>query len=599
MGEDAIEGKQNIVIIGAGPAGLTCAYELSKHGNTCVILESDHIVGGISRTVEYDGFRFDIGGHRFFTKVPYIQNIWREILGEEFLTRQRKSRIFYNGRFFDYPLTYRNALHNLGIAESVRIFASYLAAKGFPHRREDNFEQWVSNRFGKRLYEIFFKTYTEKVWGIPCDQLSSHWAAQRIKNLSLSEALKNAIFNRSTDKSGEVITSLIEEFFYPRYGPGMIWQRCREKLEKNNSRVEPDHRVNRIYHEHLKIRGVQSVSNSGETFEHCVSHLINSMPLRHLIFALDPPPSDQVLKAASELRYRDYFTVILIINKPHIFEDNWLYIHSADVLMGRVQNYKNWSPDMVPDASKTSLGLEYFLWKDDPLWNKPDAELIQLGMSECVKIGLVAPEDILDGTLVRMEKAYPVYDAKYDDNLDIIRNYLSSFENLQTIGRNGLHRYNNQDHSMLTGIYAARNLYGATHNIWKVNTEKSYLEESERKDSADRLMEDFLKQEFAYLDAPALGISIAVVFAFLVFMVTLVAWLVHEKPLISALSLLNNYLVGYRVSPFGAVLGGIETGILGFVLGYIFAGLRNLGIKLYAKRTKKYFESLQHKDILS
>jgi protoporphyrinogen oxidase/uncharacterized membrane protein YciS (DUF1049 family) len=598
MGEDAIDAKQNLVIIGAGPAGLTCAYELSKHSDTCVILEGDHIVGGISRTVEYSGFRFDIGGHRFFTKVPYIQKIWQEILGEEFLIRQRKSRIFYNGRFFDYPLTYRNALHNLGITESVRVFASYLAAKGFPHRREDNFEQWVSNRFGKRLYEIFFKTYTEKVWGISCDQLSSQWAAQRIKNLSLSEALKHAIFNRSTDKSGEVITSLIEKFYYPRYGPGMMWERCREKLEKSGNCIDLNRRVSKIYHAHMKISGVQAVSAGGEKVEYGASHLISSMPLRHLIFAFDPPPPAQVLNAAGELRYRDYFTVVLIIDKPHIFDDNWLYIHSADVLMGRIQNYKNWSPDMVPDVSKTSLGLEYFLWKDDPLWNKPDAELIELGMSECVRIGLIAREDVLQGTIVRMEKAYPVYDAEYDDNLDIIRNYVSGFENLQTIGRNGLHRYNNQDHSMLTGIYAARNLYGATHNIWQVNTEKSYLEESET-ERADETVNEFLKQEFAYLDAPALGISIAVVLALLVFAVTLFAWLANEKSLISALYLLNNYLIGYRVSPFGAVLGGIETGILGYILGYIFAGLRNLGIRLYAKRTKEYFESLQNKDILN
>ena len=466
----------DVVVIGAGPAGLTAAYALAKHGLSATILEADSQVGGLSRTVNYQGYRFDIGGHRFFSKVPLINTVWQEILGEHFLLRPRLSRIYYRERFFDYPLKAFNALASLGPVEASLILLSYARAKLWPMPEETTFEQWVSNRFGYRLYNIFFKTYTEKVWGIPCNEIAADWAAQRIKDLSLREALHRAVFGNGRSKDGRVITTLIDEFHYPRFGPGMMWERCEELLADQGSPTLRGVRVERIRHRHGRVEGVYGRTAAGEAVELRAEQVISSMPLGALIQALDPAPPDEVVAAAHTLRYRDYLTVVLIVRRAMVFPDNWIYIHSPAVKLGRIQNYKNWSPEMVPDPARTSLGLEYFLWDKDTEWRWPDARLIELGMRECASLGLVMPHEVEDGTVVRMPKAYPVYDRQYHTSIQTVRHYLEGFRNLQTIGRNGLHRYNNQDHSMLTGIYAAQNVLGEQHDVWSVNTEMEYHE---------------------------------------------------------------------------------------------------------------------------
>jgi protoporphyrinogen oxidase len=479
-----------VLIIGAGPAGLTAAYELARLSQRVTLLEARDQVGGLACTVNYQEYRFDIGGHRFFSKIPLINDLWHEILGKDFLLRPRLSRIYYREHFFDYPLKALNALTGLGLVEALLIMLSYTKAKLFPSAEQTNFEQWVSDRFGYRLYSIFFKAYTEKVWGIPCTEIAADWAAQRIKDLSLREALCSAVFGTRQAKNGQVITTLIDQFHYPRLGPGMMWERCAELLAAQGNETMHGVHVERLRHRHGRIECVYGRTRAGETVEFDVDHYISTMPLRELIHALEPAPPDQVLRAANALRYRDYLTVVLIMKRASVFPDNWIYIHSPEVKMGRIQNYKNWSPDMVPDPSRTSLGLEYFLWENDVEWSWSEARLLELGIQECAQIGLVDPHDVEDGTVVRMQKAYPVYDQWYHTSLATVRQYLESFTNVQTIGRNGLHRYNNQDHSMLTGIYAARNIMGERNDVWAVNTEQAYHEHGREAEAtaSDRLM---------------------------------------------------------------------------------------------------------------
>jgi len=442
---------KSVVIIGAGPAGLTAAYELSKSGVPAVVLEADSTVGGIARTVNYKGYLFDIGGHRFFTKWEEVNQIWTEILGDKFLLRPRLSRIYYRGKFFSYPLEVKNALFGLGLIETVRIGASYLRAHLWPIPREENLEQWVSNRFGRRLYEIFFKTYTEKVWGVPCTSISAEWAAQRIRGLSLVAAVRNALL----PKEKATAKTLMTRFHYPERGPGQMWETLTERLTQARTRVLTERRVVRIGHHkgvvtHVITRG----ANGEERFTG--TDVISSMPIRELINALDPLPPEEVCRAANNLRYRDFLIVSLIINRKDVVPDNWIYIHEAGVRVGRIQNFKNWSPAMVPDAGKTCLGMEYFVFENDDLWSSPDGDLLELARREVVKLGLAQPDEIQDGTVVRMPKAYPMYDPGWDGQLRRIRDYLGShFSNLQLVGRNGLHKYNNQDHSMVTALCAA------------------------------------------------------------------------------------------------------------------------------------------------
>lgn len=604
------------VVIGAGPAGLTAAYELAKLGMSSTILEADDQVGGLSRTVSYRGYRFDIGGHRFFSKVPLINEVWQEILGDQLLTRPRLSRIFYAGRFFDYPLKPVNALFGLGPVETLRVCLSYARAQIASHDEADSFEAWVTNRFGSRLYEIFFKTYTEKVWGIPCSEISADWAAQRIKNLSLREAVRNALIRSGTSGDGEVITSLIEQFLYPRLGPGMMWERCEELLAARSIETHRGLPVERIRHENGRVVAVLARTPQGDLVEIPASHCISSMPLRELVHALDPAPPAEVRRAADGLRYRDYLTVVLIVNRPDVFPDNWIYIHSPEVKLGRIQNYKNWSPEMVPDSSRTALGLEYFLWDGDEEWRWPRERLLDLGTRECSRIGLIRPNEIEDGTIVRMPKAYPIYDQTYRDNLAVVRSYLATIGNLQMIGRNGQHRYNNQDHSMLTGIYAARNLaLGADYDVWSVNTEEEYHEEGASSSiSGDRQLpqprtprvgseedavpEALLEAAFAPLDPVALGAAFAVVAGLGLFLATTVLLLKGGEVVGPRLSLVGQFLIGYSVSWSGALIGLCEAGGLGFVIGSLTAMLRNGAVAAYAARLRRRAEAEQRRNVL-
>src|SRR5512141_2218808 len=389
---------QTVIIIGGGPAGLTAAYELAKAGIKPIVLEMGSRVGGIARTEVFNGYRMDIGGHRFFTKVPEVEAFWHEVLGDDFLVRPRLSRIYYNRKFILYPLRFGDALSKLGVWQSFLVLLSYFRSKMLPYRNENTFEEWVSNRFGKRLYRLFFKTYTEKIWGIPCDQLSAQWAAQRIQNLSLPRAVLRSIFGAHGAKN---VKSLIEEFHYPRLGPGMLWERTQQLIEQRGGEVRLNTTVVKVLQRDGRAIGVVARSNGREeTIE--ADAIISSMPISELIAKLDPPAPADVREGAAQLTYRDYFTVGLIVNRANLFPDNWIYIHAPEVKVGRIQNFKNWSPDMVPNRSKTSLGLEYFCTEGDDLWNMPDADLIELGKRELERIGLAKPDDIVDGSVFRV-----------------------------------------------------------------------------------------------------------------------------------------------------------------------------------------------------
>lgn len=465
--------NRQVVIIGGGPAGLTAAYELSKHAVPATVLEADNIVGGISRTAKYKGYLFDIGGHRFFTKWDEVNQIWDEIMGGKFLERPRLSRIYYRGKFFYYPLKPFNALFGLGIFEAMRIMFSYGWSRVAPSKAEENLEQWVSNRFGKRLYQIFFKTYTEKVWGVPCTEIRAEWAAQRIKGLSLTTAIRNALFAQQKPK----VKTLIDKFHYPERGPGQMWETLTDMLRDRGYPVLMERPVTRICHSGGRVTHLVTEGKHGEE-KHAGTDFISSMPIRELINSLDPPAPEHVRKAANSLRYRDFLIVAVVVNRKDLAPDNWIYIHEPGVKVGRIQNFKNWSPAMVPDQNKTCLGMEYFVFENDELWASPDHKLIELAKQELGKLGLAKPEEIEDGTVVRMPKAYPMYDAGWTEQVETIRQWLeANLPNMQLVGRNGMHKYNNQDHSMMTALCAARNILGEKHDLWAINTEADYHEE--------------------------------------------------------------------------------------------------------------------------
>jgi protoporphyrinogen oxidase len=463
----------HVAIIGAGPAGLTAAYLLSQAGHRVTVLEADTLVGGISRTAQYRGFRFDIGGHRFFTKIAPVQALWEEILGDEFIWVPRLSRIHYDGTYFNYPLKATNALRGVGLINAVRIVTSYLRARLQPSLREDTFEEWVTNRFGQRLYEIFFKTYTEKVWGIPCTEIRAEWAAQRIQGLSLEKALLNAV---ALNKRSDAIKSLIHQFRYPRLGPGQMWEACAERIRGMGNQVSLEHRVTRVERAEGAVVAVHATTPEGPV-RIAADHVISTTDLRALVQALDPAPPAAVSTAAAGLRYRDFVTVAVIIDREHLFPDNWIYVHTPGVKVGRIQNFNNWSPAMVPVPGQTCLGLEYFCFEGDGLWTMPDDDLLALARQELDVLGIVSPALVRDGTVIRQRKAYPVYDAAYREHLEVIRGALDVIPNLHTVGRNGMHKYNNQDHSMLTAMMAVWNMQGAAHDVWAVNTDFEYHEE--------------------------------------------------------------------------------------------------------------------------
>lgn len=469
--------QKKVVIIGAGPAGLTAAYQLCKEGVPSVVLEKDNVVGGISRTVNYKGYLFDIGGHRFFTKVKAVDEMWREVLGEKrFLRRSRLSRIYYNKKFFYYPLKATNALLGLGLWNCFMMVGSYARAQMFPIKPERSFEDWISNRFGKRLYNTFFKTYTEKVWGMPCSEISADWAAQRIKGLSLIATIRSALLASQVKQRGEVIKTLIDAFDYPEKGPGMMWEMVADSIQQNGSELKMESGVEKIRWTRGRVTALEIGTNgTSELIEG--SDFISSMPIQELVRKMEPQPPPEVLEAADKLGYRDFLTVSLIINKADLFKDNWIYIHDSDVKVGRIQNFKNWSPSMVPDPNKTCLGLEYFCFEGDGLWTMADENLIALGTKELSILGLIDATDVEDGSVVRMPKAYPVYDGVYIEAVDTIREFLAGMPNLYLVGRNGMHKYNNQDHSMLTAMLSVKNILGANYDVWGVNVDNEYHEE--------------------------------------------------------------------------------------------------------------------------
>jgi protoporphyrinogen oxidase len=469
-----------VIVLGAGPAGLAAALDLCKRGAEVIVLERAEGVGGISRTVNYKGYYFDLGGHRFFTKFDEVQRLWEEVLGEDFLLRPRLSRIFYGGRFFDYPLRATNALRNLGPVESARCAASYARARLRPRGGEDSFEEWVSNRFGDRLFDIFFKSYTEKVWGLPTNQIGAEWASQRIKNLELSTAVKDALLRplrrlRPGAKKEEV-TSLIERFFYPRTGPGLMYDRMKLLVEAKGGKVLLRHTALGVEHEGGVVRRVRVQDPHGVETTMEADAVISSMPLTLLVQGLRPLPAPDVLEASRQLRFRHLLTIDLIIDKPDLFPDNWIYVHDKRLLLGRIQNFGNWSPEMVPDPNTTALGLEYFCSDEDALWKMSNEELIALGTKEIQATGLLRGGKVIDGTVVRVPRAYPVYNRGYEQHLDKVVNELKGLKNLYAVGRYGMFKYNNADHSILTALLAVENLYGANHDLWSVNTDSDYHE---------------------------------------------------------------------------------------------------------------------------
>ena len=576
-GEESAE--KQVVVIGGGPAGLTAGYELTKFHLRPVVLEKESLVGGLARTESYQGFHFDMGGHRFFTKVEEVKKMWQEVLGDEFLRRARLSRIYYNGKFFFYPLKPLNALRGLGFLQSILIVLSFIRWQLFPYRREDTFEQWVTNRFGRRLFLTFFKTYTEKVWGISCSELKAEWAAQRIKDLSLKTALMSMFI-----KPKNTIKTLIEEFDYPRFGPGMMWNAVKAEIERQQGAVRLNSNVVRINRTENRIDSVV-VRHQGSEELIRGTDFISSMPVTGFIKALDPPAPLAVQSAAARLTYRDFLTVVLIINKPHIFEDNWVYIHDPSVHVGRIQNFKNWSPDMVPDPTKTSLGLEYFCTEGDAVWTMSDTELIAMGRQEIDRIGLASAEDVVDGCVVRVEKAYPVYNSDYREHLGVVREFIEGLENCQTIGRNGLHRYNNQDHAMFTGMLAVRNMVLGQHNdLWSVNTDQEYHEEIREQvteHDLEEVLQGALTEVFLKIDRVAMGLSVGVAAGALLFLATLGLVLKGGTIVGPTLGLLGQYFPGYTVTAAGSLLGLLYGFVSGFVVGWAFAFLRNATVFLY------------------
>jgi protoporphyrinogen oxidase len=464
--------KEPVVVIGAGPAGLTAAYDLSRRGVPTVVFEQDTQVGGLAKTVLYKGFRFDIGGHRFFTKVSAVRELWHELLGDDLLQRPRLSRIFYRGRFFDYPLQAANVVRNLGPLTSAAVVASYLRACASPITPERSFEDWICNRFGRRLFDMFFKSYTEKVWGIPCGDIAAEWAAQRIRGLSLRTAALGML-QRNGDSG---IKTLVHTFAYPRLGPGMMWEACRDRVTAAGGHVMLDARIDEIRHDGGRVTEVV-VSRNGRRQVQGASHVISTMPVRHLVQRMIPDAPACVRVAGDQLKYRDFLTVALVVDQAELFPDNWIYIHDPAVRVGRVQNFKNWSPEMVPDPNYTCLGFEYFCTRGDDLWQLDDAALVEVATRELEAIGLARRDRVVDGTVLRVHKAYPIYDEGYRDALSLVRVWVDQFANLQLVGRNGMHKYNNQDHSMLTARLAVRNLFGERHDLWTVNADDEYHEE--------------------------------------------------------------------------------------------------------------------------
>ena len=488
----------DVAIIGAGPAGLTAGYLLTKAGKSVAIIEKDATyVGGISRTVEHEGYRFDIGGHRFFSKSAAVVDLWNEILPDDFIQRPRMSRIYYEGKFYSYPLRAFEALRNLGIWRSTTCMVSYLWFKAFPIKDVKSFEDWTTNQFGQKLYSIFFKTYTEKVWGMPCNEMSADWAAQRIKGLSLWSAvvdgLKRSLGLNKRPNSGQAVKTLLETFRYPRLGPGMMWDAARDRIVERGGKVHMAHALKQLAADGAGGWRMTATGPDGELAVNA-KDVISSAPMRELAARLHPLP-DTTLNA-SQLKYRDFLTVALMIKSDDLFPDNWIYIHDSKVKVGRVQNFRSWSPEMVPDESVACVGLEYFCFEGDGLWSSSDSDLVELAKTEMAILGLVDPAKVIGGAVVRQEKAYPVYDETYAANVAAMRSELEEkFPTLHLVGRNGMHRYNNQDHAMMTAMLTVENILAGArvYDTWCVNEDAEYHEAGD--EGADKALPN--------LDGPA------------------------------------------------------------------------------------------------
>ena len=473
----------DVAIIGAGPAGLTAGYLLTKAGKTVAIIEKDATyVGGISRTVEHEGYRFDIGGHRFFSKSQQVVDMWNEILPDDFIQRPRMSRIYYEGKFYSYPLRAFEALGNLGLWRSTVCMASFAWSQLFPIKDIRSFEDWTSNQFGKKLYSIFFKTYTEKVWGMPCNEMSADWAAQRIKGLSLwsavTDGLKRSLGLNRKPNDGMATKTLLETFRYPRQGPGMMWEAARDKIvASGKGQVIMGYGLEQLASDGEGGWRMSAVGKAGDKIIVKAGHAISSAPMRELGARLHPLP--ETSWNGTKLNYRDFLTVALMVEGEDLFPDNWIYIHDSKVQVGRVQNFRSWSPEMVPDEKMACVGLEYFCFEGDGLWDMADADLVTLATTEMKILGLLDPSKVKGGAVVRQEKAYPVYDEDYAANVAAMRGELEDkYPTLHLVGRNGMHRYNNQDHAMMTAMLTVENILAGerVYDIWCVNEDAEYHE---------------------------------------------------------------------------------------------------------------------------
>ncbi|HTZ57608.1 MAG TPA: NAD(P)/FAD-dependent oxidoreductase [Acidobacteriaceae bacterium] len=521
------------LLIGAGPAGLTAALEFLRRSDVHpIVIEASQEIGGISRTVRHNGNRIDIGGHRFFSKSDRVMNWWMDLMPPEatadtqhalryqnkqralsitasgatpetadlvMLVRPRKSRIYFLRRFFDYPIKLTgDTLSKLGLVRTVKIGVSYLVARLFPRKVEKSLEDFLVNRFGRQLYLTFFKSYTEKVWGVPCERISAEWGAQRIKGLSLTTAILHFLKKTFSSPGNQAIqqkgteTSLIEKFLYPKYGPGQLWEHVADLIREQEGEVLLGWRATRLFVEGDTITAVEAVNDSGQHRRFAADYVFSTMPVRELIDAMDTPIPAPVKEVSDGLQYRDFITVGLLVNQLTVREagggplkDNWIYIQEPDVLVGRLQIFNNWSPYMVADPNKTWIGLEYFCYQTDSLWNMSDEDLKKFAIAEVEKIGILRASDVTDAHVVRVPKTYPAYFGTYD-RFHVIREFLDRFENLYLVGRNGMHKYNNQDHSMLTAMTAVDNILAGIRdkdNLWSINTEMEYHEEGARNEA--------------------------------------------------------------------------------------------------------------------
>jgi len=464
-----------IYILGAGPAGLAAAYKLTQQGQPVVVVERDSRVGGLAKSIQYQGFILDYGPHRFYTKVAPVLKLWDEVLGQEQVTVNRLTRIYYGGKYFSYPLKAFEALFALGFVESSRIIVSYLSTRLFPNHHPKNFAEWVTAQFGRRLFEIFFEAYTEKLWGIPCTEISADWAAQRIKGLSLLKAARNAVFGND----GKVKT-LVDQFQFPRLGSGQLYEKISDHLREHHQPILLNTEVVQVHHNNFRV--VQVSLRNRETGEEQTvpcNGVISSIPISLLVQQITPPPPQHVIAAAQSLRFRNTILVYLLVEGSQLFPDNWLYINEPSVQLGRVTNFTNWSKDMLPNQEQTPLCCEYWCNFNEPMWQQPEVELLSQAESELRNIGLLNNEKISGGFVVRLPRTYPIYAGNYKTALAEIQTYLQQFQNLQLVGRYGAFKYNNQDHSLLMGILAAENvLTPGKHDLWSVNSDSEYVEEA-------------------------------------------------------------------------------------------------------------------------